>query len=58
MGCGLAVGTATAIPVLVVGSGGVFVAASVYHVYIAAQRATNKLVGGPATEEETKLIDN
>ncbi len=57
MGCGLAVGTATAIPVLVVGSGGVFVAASVYHMYIAAHRATNKLIGG-STEEETKLIDN
>ena len=48
---GVVFGTSMAVPVFVVGTGGVFVGASVYHAYIASKRAGKRVLesalGGP-----------
>lgn len=60
---GVVFGTSVALPVFVVGTGGVFVAASVYHAYVAAKRgATRALVNtlgqNNITINSTNVINN
>jgi len=46
---GVLFGTSVAVPVFVVGTGGVFVGATIYHAFIAAKRGVTRAMGGASS---------